>query len=109
MSPAGSQRGLVITTSSTPTGDMIGLMPNSTTVTKSRIDKNATFITAVNAAPADADISANEAAWWFDSTTGSPKVNFRVKDAAGTASTIQAGGGGGAGGTVSIAKIEALV
>lgn len=53
----------------------------------SRFDKNGFFMTAKNAAPADADINNSEAAIWFDSTNGAGKLMIKAKTANGTVVT----------------------
>jgi hypothetical protein len=42
-----------------------------------------------NAAPADGDISTNQAILWFDPTTGSASLNIKAKQADGTIVTGQ--------------------
>ena len=39
------------------------------------------------AAPADAELSNSELAYWFDDTAGAAKVMFKAKDAGGTVRT----------------------
>lgn len=48
------------------------------------LDKNCTPGVKVNAAPADADIDANQLFYWFDSNNAAPKVMFKAKRADGT-------------------------
>lgn len=50
---------------------------------QSRVDFAGTIITAVNDPPVDADLVANECAWWFDSSEGASKVMFKAKDETG--------------------------
>jgi hypothetical protein len=45
------------------------------------VDKNGTLGIKVNAAPADADIDANQLFFWFDSSNGAAKVKFKGKSA----------------------------
>lgn len=49
------------------------------------------LISTTNVAPADAEIKAGHCALWFDSTAGTPHLNFKAKDAAGTITTGQLG------------------
>jgi hypothetical protein len=51
------------------------------------IDKKGTFGTKVNAAPADADIDANQMFIWFDPTNGASKFKIKAKQADGTVKT----------------------
>ena len=44
-------------------------------------------MTSKNAAPADADISTGELAFWFDKTAGAAKAMFKGKNASGTVVT----------------------
>jgi hypothetical protein len=83
--PIGTANGLVVYSPSGATGDLARFLPNS--VLKTRIDKNATIITGVNAAPADADLNNSEVALWLDATPGATKVMFKAKDSAGTVRT----------------------
>lgn len=50
----------------------------------SGFDKSGFFKTKKTAAPADADLAANEMALWFDATSGAPKLALKAKDSAGT-------------------------
>lgn len=77
---------LTLQAAATPTADILK-WNNSTPATIGRIDKNGTFITKVNAAPADVDINTNEAAIWFDSTAGAAKLMVKAKNASGTVVT----------------------
>lgn len=52
-----------------------------------RINKDGYPIIKKNAAPADADLAANELAIWFDSTNGSGKLMIKAKQADGTVKT----------------------
>lgn len=49
-----------------------------------RVNKAGAVVTKVNVAPADADISANEIALWFDPTNGAAKFMAKAKQADGT-------------------------
>lgn len=51
------------------------------------IKSNAAYSTVKNAAPADADLSANEMAIWFDPTNGASKLMIKAKQADGTVKT----------------------
>lgn len=51
------------------------------------ISANGYFSTRKNSAPADAEIIAGEAMYWFDSTNGASKVKFKGKSADGTVVT----------------------
>lgn len=72
--------------SATSTGDVLQAIGIAGTI-GSRINKNAYFITAKTAAPADADLSANDLAFWFDSTNGSAKLMVKAKQADGAVKT----------------------
>lgn len=48
------------------------------------VSENGYFTTRKNSAPADAELTAGEAAWWFDSTNGSAKLKVKAKQANGT-------------------------
>lgn len=50
----------------------------------SRFNKDGYYVTAKVAAPADADLSANELSIWFDATNGAGKAMFKGKTANGT-------------------------
>lgn len=52
-----------------------------------RVNYNQYPIVAKNSAPADADLAANECAWWFDATNGAAKAMFKGKTANGTVVT----------------------
>jgi len=56
---------------------------------RTRIDKDGTFLTRRNAAPADADIASGEMALWLDSTNGAAKLMVKAKQADGTVRTGQ--------------------
>lgn len=49
-----------------------------------RVNFNGYLITKKNAAPADAELNANECAVWFDKTNGAAKFMFKGKTADGT-------------------------
>lgn len=49
-----------------------------------KFNKSGYFIIKKNAAPADADLAANELAIWFDNTDALPRVMFKGKTANGT-------------------------
>jgi hypothetical protein len=48
------------------------------------MNKAGYIFTVLNAAPADADLSANQAMIWFDSTNGAAKLMIKGKTADGT-------------------------
>lgn len=48
------------------------------------VSENGYFTTRKNAAPADAELIAGEAAYWFDSTNGAAKFKVKAKQADGT-------------------------
>lgn len=54
---------------------------------KARVSRAGAISTLANTAPADAAISAGEAAIWFDSTNGSAKLMVKAKQADGTVKT----------------------
>lgn len=51
------------------------------------VSENGYFTTRKNAAPADAELVAGEAAYWFDSTNGASAFNIKAKQADGTVKT----------------------
>jgi hypothetical protein len=51
------------------------------------VSENGYFTTRKNAAPADAELVAGEATWWFDSTNGAAKLVVKAKTADGTVVT----------------------
>ncbi len=53
----------------------------------STVSENGYFTTRKNAAPADAELSTGEAAFWFDSTAGAAKLMVKAKNASGTVVT----------------------
>jgi hypothetical protein len=57
---------------------------NSSAASLAKIDKNGTFFTKANAAPADASINTNDMALWFDPTNGAAKLMVKAKQADGT-------------------------
>ena len=57
---------------------------DSTGAVKSGMNKAGYIFTVLNAAPADADLSANQAMIWFDSTNGAAKLMIKGKTAGGT-------------------------
>ena len=66
-----------------PTGDALQVM-DSAEALHLRVNKTGHLMVRKNAAPADADLVANEAAWWFDSANGAAKAMFKGKTADGT-------------------------
>lgn len=48
------------------------------------------LIATNNIAPADSELKAGQCALWFDSTAGASKLNYKLKDAAGTVFSGQA-------------------
>src|SRR5204863_268221 len=48
------------------------------------VSENGYFTTRKNAAPADGELAAGEAAYWFDATAGAAKFCVKAKDANGT-------------------------
>ena len=53
----------------------------------STVSENSYFTTRKNTAPADAELSTGEAAYWFDSTPGAAKFMIKAKNASGTVVT----------------------
>lgn len=51
------------------------------------INKNGTFLTSVNAAPADGDLLTGALAFWFDATAGSAKLKVKARQADGNIKT----------------------
>lgn len=74
--------------SATSTGDVFQAIGISGAI-GSRLNKNAYFITAKTTQPADSDLSANDLAFWFDSTNGAAKLMLKAKQADGTVRTGQ--------------------
>lgn len=72
--------------SPTSTGDVFQAIGIAGSV-GSRFNRHAYFITSKTAAPAATDLSANEAAIWFDSTNGAAKLMIKAKQADGTVKT----------------------
>lgn len=68
------------------TGDLFAACANGYTAL-SRFDKDGFLMTKLQAAPADASITAGEIAFWFDSTNGAAKLMFKGKEAGGTVRT----------------------
>lgn len=68
------------------TGDNFWAMGGGSTAL-SRFNKDGYFMTAKNAAPADADVNTGELALWFDSTNGASKLMIKAKQADGTVKT----------------------
>jgi hypothetical protein len=60
---------------------------SSGSVVLSRVNKGGYYMTALNAAPADADVSTSEMAIWFDNTNGASKLMVKAKQADGTVKT----------------------
>lgn len=61
--------------------------PNATVIPASRINNQGGFVTAVHAAPADANLAAGDMAIWFDQTNGAAKLMIKAKQADGTVRT----------------------
>lgn len=57
----------------------------------SRLNKDGYFMTRKTAAPADADLATSEASWWWDDTSGAPRVSFKGKDSGGTVNSFSIG------------------
>jgi hypothetical protein len=51
------------------------------------ISENGYYTTRKTSAPADAELTAGEAAWWFDSSNGASKLMVKAKSADGTVVT----------------------
>jgi hypothetical protein len=66
--------------------DILRVTDNSSNVLH-RFNKAGYSVTAKTTAPADADLSTNELAMWFDSTAGAAKAMFKGKNASGTVVT----------------------
>lgn len=64
------------------TADLMRVALGATVYAK--FNKAGYFIIKKNAAPADADLAANELAFWFDNTDALPRVMFKGKTANGT-------------------------
>jgi hypothetical protein len=60
---------------------------NSSGTPSSTVSENGYFTTRKNSAPADAELAAGEAAWWFDSTNGASKLMVKAKSVNGTVVT----------------------
>lgn len=52
-----------------------------------KVNPNGYLLVAINTAPADGDLAANQCALWFDATNGSAKLMFKAKQADGTVKT----------------------
>ena len=67
-----------------PRGRMVQLLYRSAAgAIAGGVNRDGLPFNRVNAAPADEDLIANEAMWWFDSTNGAAKVKFKAKQADG--------------------------
>ncbi|MFO0821527.1 MAG: hypothetical protein U0792_00020, partial [Gemmataceae bacterium] len=62
---------------------------NSSGVVHSAISENGYYTTRKTSAPADAELSNSEVAFWFDSTNGAARFNIKGKSANGTVVTGQ--------------------
>jgi hypothetical protein len=76
---------LYITRGASQTGDQISLRDSGGAL-QSRFNKDGVIMTKA-AAPADADVTTGELAFWFDSTSGAAKLMVKAKDAGGTIRT----------------------
>lgn len=64
-----------------------GAGPTATVAPPTRIGPSGHIITALHAAPADAEIATGELAFWFDHTNGAAKLMFKAKQADGAVRT----------------------
>ena len=60
---------------------------NSSGTVLSTVSENGYLTTRINTGPADAELAAGEAAYWFDSTNGAAKLMIKAKQADGTVVT----------------------
>lgn len=80
----GANNAIFIAQQAAQTGDLLSLTASNFVTSLGRINKDGYFITKKNAAPADADLAANEMATWFTSTNGAARFNAKGKTADGT-------------------------
>lgn len=73
-----------------PSTDLL-LFQDSGSVTLGRFNKGGYYFTKKTAAPANGDIGTGEVTSWLDATAGTPVVNFKGKDSAGTVFTYTLG------------------
>lgn len=74
-----------ITLTANPTANVLSVVTGG--VVRLRINKTGYLIVQTVAAPADADLSANQMALWFDATNGAGKLMIKAKTANGTVVT----------------------
>lgn len=78
---------IVNAASGTQTGDLTQWASNGSATVYCTVSENGYFTTRKNTAPADAELVAGEAAYWFDSTNGAAKFMVKAKQADGTVVT----------------------
>ncbi|HEY0567433.1 MAG TPA: hypothetical protein VGD13_04775, partial [Xanthobacteraceae bacterium] len=81
---ADAKKGIVSRAFSATQGANLFEAQDSAGAVKSGMNKAGYIFTVLNAAPADADLSANQAMIWFDSTNGAAKLMIKGKTADGT-------------------------
>jgi hypothetical protein len=64
--------------------DIVRILDTDGTTVLHRINKDGYAVIKKTSAPADADLSANEVALWFDATAGAAKLKIKGKNASGT-------------------------
>lgn len=83
---AAAHVGAIIQAAASQTADLLQLKTSAGTVVH-RYNKAGYWVTALHSAPADADLSAGDAALWFDQTNGAGKLMVKAKTANGTVVT----------------------
>jgi hypothetical protein len=87
--PAVGTSGLTVQRMALGTAPLVRCLDSDGATKLAWVHTSGAFVTKGNAAPADADLGANELTFWFDSTNGAAKVNFKGKTANGTVVTAQ--------------------
>jgi hypothetical protein len=78
-----AHKGLIVKAAASQTANLIELQSSAAAVL-GRFNKGGYFVTALHAAPADADLAAGDMAIWFDQTNGAGKLMIKAKTANGT-------------------------
>lgn len=78
---------IVVEAHGSQTGNLQEWCSSSGTTVYSTVSENGYFTTRKTSAPADAELSASEVAFWFDDTDGAAKLKIKGKSADGTVVT----------------------
>lgn len=81
-----TETGLRVRQQAGGTGNMVSI-EDSTGAVKSGFDKSGYIFTQLNAAPANSDLKAGQASFWYDPTPGASKLVVTAKDSGGTVVT----------------------